>query len=356
MEGGTTLTQEEKNAVMQGIPLSEFRKTASTKSDTAVETKNDAENDVESEAAKVDDTPIDLSVFKKFGKEIESEDALKSLFEKADKYDETRVSHEDAIKRLDEYKNLSEKLDPMSNFLNEDEYKRQQLLIKRKDELSDDAIKALSVLTPSKVKELSDQDALKTQLMIDKGLSEKKAELYLLNKYGIEDFSEGIDEGIKTAIEVDAIDARRNVAKVYDGIEIPTKVDYETARVQLKESWERPIPELIKSIDKIQIAEGLDFVVTDEMKAGLAESTMNWVMSKQMKPSEAAGAEIIGMVKDQLILKNIDKLAKSIVADTEEKMKAANRAAVHNDRPLNEGNRTTVDSDLDNDAKMSKMF
>jgi len=352
MEGGRVLTQEEKDAVMRG----EYKAgTAETKTDTTVETKNETE--VAKEESTEQEVAFDFGVFnKKFGKQIESEDALKSLFEKADKHDEVSKSYSETLEKLNEYKGMAEKLDPLANFLNEDEYRRQQLLIKKKNELTDDAIKALSVLTPSKVKELSDSDALKMQLMIDKELTEKEAEMYLQNKYGIEDFADDdIDERIKTVIKVDAKDARKNVAKLYEGIELPSKTDYETARVQLKQSWERAVPEIIKGIDKIQIAEGIDFVVTDDMKKGLEDELMSVILSKQIKPSEAAGAELIGSLKDRILINNIGNVAKSMEADLREKIKAETRAALHNDKPLDEGNRKS-ETQLDNEAKFKKLF
>jgi hypothetical protein len=193
------------------------------------------------------------------------------------------------------------------------------------------------------------------QLMIDKGLTEKEAELYLLNKYGIDDFSDEIDERTKVSIKVDAKDARASVSKLYDGIELPKKTDISEARAQLKQSWERTIPELVKSIDKIPLEEGVDFVVTDEMRKGLDSYVESLIMSKQIKPSEAAGAELRGHLMDRILINNIGSVVKSMKADLMEQVKADNRAYLHNDRPLDEGNRRTG-QDLDNDAKMSKIL
>jgi hypothetical protein len=365
-EEGRVLTMEEKQAIMSGKPATETpheEKTTETapkeeapKKDEGVSkgVKEGASEGVEKE----DDVVFDITSFnKKFEKEFESEDALKALFEKADKYESTKTSYDETLQKMTEYENLVEKLDPMSNFLNEDEYKRQQFLMKNKDGMNDDAVKALSVLSPSKVNEMSDKDALKTQLMVDKGLSAMKAEAYLLNKYGIEEFGdEDIDIGVQATIDVDVHDAKKNLSSLYDGIDIPTKTDYATARTQLKDSWNEPLMEIVKGIDKIQVAEGLsDFVVTEKMKEGLVESTMQWLMSKQIKPSEDAAANIVGQIKDRIVLDNIDKVIKSAEADITEKVKAEMRKDIHNDKPLNESSRAT-ETNLDNDAKMSKLL
>jgi hypothetical protein len=363
-EEGRLLSQAEKEALMRGdlkeagLDTEEQSKEEKQEEETQEdkkEEKQEGSTEKKEEEKREEPPEFNLSAFnKKFEKEIEDEESLKSLFEKAEKYDATKTSYDEQAQKLLEYQNIAEKLDPMSNFLNEDEYKRQQLLIKDGGKFNEDAIKALSVLTPSKVKELSDVDALKTQLMIDKGVTGKEAEAYLSSKY--EGFnSEDIGEDVAAVMKVDAVDARRDVSKLYDGIDIPTKTDYEAARTQLKESWNEPIPALVKSIDKIQVAEGLDFVVTDEMKKGLEESTLSWVMSKQIKPSEEAGALITGHLKDQIIINNMDQFVKSIMSDLEEKFKEGERARTHNDKSLNDDTRSDH-TEEDNDAKMSRLL
>jgi hypothetical protein len=173
-----------------------------------------------------------------------------------------------------------------------------------------------------------------------------------LEEFGAED----IEDGVKTAMKVDAIDSRRDVSKLYDGITIPEKVDYESARTQVKEAWDTAMPDLVKGIDKIQVDEGLDFVVTDEMKAGLVDKYTSLAMSNQMKPSEETAAEIVGAMKGELLLNNIDKFVKSLRADLEEGVKSETRKKLHNDKPVDNSSRAQGKTDVDNDSKMSKML
>ncbi len=342
------LTQEQKMAVILGKATPPVKE--------ATETEGATEGASEGAVEGVKEPELDFGVFeKKFGRKIEKEEDLKALFEKADKHEELNKSYSETVEKLNEYKGMAEKLDPLANFLNEDEYKRQQLLIQKQGKLSDDAVKSLSVLTPNKVKELSDADALKLSLMIDKDLTAKEAEDYLLNKYNVEDFGEDMDERTKTVIKVDAKDARKQVLKLYDGISVPQKIDVEAARAQNKQAWERVIPEMVKSIDKIQVAEGIDFVVTDDMKKGMDAYVESLVLSKQIKPSEAAGAEILGHLKDEILIRNISSVVKSMETDLREKIKAETRAYLHNDRPLDEGKRGT-ETQLDNDAKVRRLL
>ena len=316
---------------------------------------------VEKVEEKQEEVKFDIELFnktigKELGKEFESDDAIKALFEKSEKYDGLKSEFDDTLQKLGEYKNLSEQLDPMANFANEDEYVRQQFLIKNKDKLDDGVIKALSTLSPSKVKDLSSEDALKLDLMVNSGLSSEEASAYLLKKYDIEDFnSEDLDVATKASIKVDVKNSKESLGKLYDGIKVPERTDYETARTQLRESWESPLTEIVKGIDKIEVAEGLSFVVTDDMKEGLDKEMMSLVMSGQLKPSEEAGAVIAGKIREKLLLNNIDKVVKSIEADVAERLNQENNKKYHNDKPFRDESRQS-DGELDNDSKMQRLL
>lgn len=338
------LSQEEKAALFGFQPQKE-------------EAEKEPEKEEQKTETKVDEVNLDLSIFdKKFGRKIESEDTLKSLFEKADKYEEVETSKKDLEQRLSEYQSLAERLDPMSNFLNEDEYVRQQFLKKNKDSFDEDVVKALSALSPSKVKNLSNEEALKTALMVENGLTGEEAEAYLFKKYDVESFAlEDMDLGLKAQIKVDVKNAKERLAKLYDGIEIPQKVDWETARAQVKQSWEKPLDEIVKGIKTIKLDEEIDFVVTDEMKAGLYDSVLSELVAKQTKPSKEVGAQLYASLQDKLILSNMDKVVKSMKADIYEKVKEELRREVHNDKPLNESSRTGSEIE-DNDAKVLRLL
>lgn len=203
---------------------------------------------------------------------------------------------------------------------------------------------------------MSDVDALRLGIMVDKGFTEKEANTLLLHKYG-EDFNtEDAEEGVKVLMKSDAIDSRRDVAKLYDGITIPEKVDYESARTQVKEAWDTAMPDLVKGIDKIQIEEGLDFIVTDEMKSGLVDKYTSLAMQNQLKPSEEVAADMMGAMRGEILLSNMDKFVKSVRADIEEGVKESTRKTLHNDKPVDNSSRAQNNSNDDNDTKMSRML
>jgi hypothetical protein len=342
MSDGRVITPEEK-AQMFGVQPPQGEPT---------EQKEQA-----SEPVKVVEKDFDITSFNnKFGREFTNEEEVKSFLEKAVKFDEVEASNSELTKKMAEYQNLVSKVDPMAHFLNEDEYIRQQFLKNSQGKMGEEVIKTVSSLSPSKLKDLNGVEALKIDLMVNEGLTGEEAEAYLQKKYDVEDFnSEDIDVATKASIKVDVKNAKNRLSELYKGIEIPSKVDYEQARVQLKETWDRPMNDLVKGIDKIQLEEGIDFIVTDEMKAGLLEETLNEVITRQLKPGKETAAELVGVMKDKIILRNMDKVVKSLSADIREQMKAELRKEVHNDKPLNTASRTTASTE-DNDSKMRSLL
>lgn len=355
MEDGRVLSNEEKAALFSfQQPPKEVEKTE----DKPIEKVSQEGQQTEKSANIVtDEVNLDFSVFeKKFGRKIEKEEELKSLFENADKYVEVETSNKDLAQKLAEYQSLAERLDPLSNFLNEDEYVRQQFLKKSKDKFDGDVINALSTLSPSKIKNLPESEALKLSLMVEDGLTREEADAYLLKKYGTDSFDlEEMDLGVRAEIKVDAKSARAKLAKLYDGIDIPQKIDYETARKQVKESWEKPLDEIVKSIKTIKLDEGIDFVVTDDMKEGLFDGTLSELMAKQVKPSKEIGARLYAELQDKIVLSNMSKVVKSMKADLYEQVKEELRKQVHNDKPLNESSRTG-DASESNDDKVMRIL
>jgi len=363
-EEKNVLSNEDKMAIMgrmtgQPTPPQEKieKPTETTEAQEKVE-NTEAVEKTEGKIEKTEEKPeFDLTPLNTLlGKNIESLDSLKSLFDKADSYDKTKSDYDDASQRLAEFKKIAEGVDPMSYFANEDEYVRQQFLKNNSDKLGEDAIKALSVLSPNKIKELDGIEALKINLMVNDGMSGEEAQAYLQRKYEVDEFnSDDLELGTRAAIKKDVNDAKRELGKLYDGINIPDKVDFETARTQLKESWETPLKELVNGIDKIQIEEGLDFVVTDDMKEGLISESMNEMITNGIKPSEDAASKLIGKLKDKIILNNIDKFVKSLKADLSERLKAETRADIHNDKPFKEDIKASEASD-DNESKMKRFL
>jgi hypothetical protein len=113
-----------------------------------------------------------------------------------------------------------------------------------------------------------------------------------MDKYNVDDEDwESFDVKVKNLIKIDAKSAKSSLKGLYADIKIPEVVDFEESSAKLKEVWSSPLNEISKGIDKIKVAEGLDFIVSEDMKAGLVEEVMQEVLSSRIKPSEETGAE-----------------------------------------------------------------
>ena len=351
MEEGKVLSADDKMAMM-GFQQPQVKQPENTELEV-----EKLEKQVEQKKEQVSEVSFDISSFnKKFERNFEKEDDIKSVFDKVGKYDELSKSYEALSQELSEYQRLSEGLDPMSHFLNEDEYIRQQFLKKNADKLGEASIKTLTSLTPSKIKDMDNVSALKTDLVVNQGLTQEEAEAYLMKHYNVEGFEdEDLDVATKASIKVEARTAKERLNKLYEGINIPEKRDWKEARQQLKDSWNKPVEEAVKGINKIKLAEGLDFNVTDAMKDGLYEESLNEILISGVKPSEAALGDIVSRINDKIVLRYMDDVVKSLTNDITEKVKAEYRSKYHNDKPFNSDARETGNVE-DNDAKILSMI
>ena len=289
---------------------------------------------------------FDFGVFnKKFGGEWD-EEKIKGIIEKGSKYDEVLTEKDSYSKRVSELEGL-EKIDPLSFFSSEDSYIREQFLLKNKD-TDPSVLNVLTNLSPSKIEKLSDFDALTTKMLIDnpdtdggiEGVKEIILDRLGLSEEELADY-DNLDRVTKNKIKLEAKSAKGDLKKLYEGIELPKKVDIAQTRVQIKESWESPLKEIVKGIDKLSLAEGFDFVVTDEMKQGLFEESLSDVTNGLIKPSTDSASEIAGKLRSKLRDRYFDKIIETVQKDADEKAKAKYKSQVHNDKPLNEQSRST---------------
>jgi len=112
---------------------------------------------------------FDLSSFnKKFSKDFADEDSLVQAIERASKYGELEPKYQELTTRYSEIEEVAKKgTDPLSWFANEDEYIRQQFLMKKGDKFSPDALNVLTRLTPSSIDKMNAWEVLKTDLLVN---------------------------------------------------------------------------------------------------------------------------------------------------------------------------------------------
>lgn len=351
------ISEEEKQQMLNSQSEGKTEEKEETQTEEKTEENTEESKTEEKEEVKDD---FDFNSFsgvleKQFGKKFEKEDDIKAIFEKADRYGEVETTNKELSQKVDELGVIASKVNPLEHFANEDEYVRQQFLKSKGGELNSDALKVLSNLSPSKVKELSVIDALKNDLVINKGVTSEAAEAYLLKKYDVDDFNEIEDLATKTTIDIDGGEAKERLGHLYDGIDVPQKVDFAAAREQLQTSWSEPMQQLLDGVDKIHLTESVDFVVEDAMKEGLLNEAMNEVLTNGIQPSEEAGAAIIASFRGKILERNMGKVVESIEKDVAEKIKSDTRKEMHNDKDVKDTSRTTSGKMSTDDAIRSVM-
>ena len=292
---------------------------------------------------------FDFDTFNKtFSTDYKDVDSVKGILEKASKYDEVYTQKETVSKRVAELEAIEEKVNPLSFFSSPDAYLREQFLLKNPG-LDPGVLKVVSGLTPTIIKDLSPLKALQAQLLVAnpdiEGGEEGVAEL-VADKYGITVEELGnyadLERSVKNKINLDAKTARAELGKLFDGIDVPQQVDLTQARTEIKTAWESPLKELIKGIDKLSIAEGLDFVITDDMKAGLFDERLTRLSNGLVKPSEDVMKDMASEIRTQLLTANLDKVVEFISKTEGEKWKEHYRKQVHNTEPLNTQDRENI--------------
>lgn len=287
---------------------------------------------------------FDLGSFnKKFSRDFADEDSLVQAIERASKYGELEPKYQELTTKYSEIEEVAKRgTDPLSWFANEDEYIRQQFLLKKGDKFSPDALNVLTRLTPSSIDKMNAWEVLKTDLLVNneiEGGMEAVQEL-LMDKYGVDtDNFDEFDQKTRNLIKLDSQKAKLGLKSVYDGIELPRKVDFETSRTQLKEVWQTPLQEIVKGIDTIKIADGIDFSVPDDLKEGLLEETMNELLKSRTSPSVDAGVEIASKLRSKILERGMDKVVAHIKSTVEAQVKEQYRAKVENTEPVNNSSR-----------------
>jgi len=230
-------------------------------------------------------------------------------------------------------------------FASDDEFIRQQFLTKRAGEYSEQAMKLLVNLSPEKVKNLDHVEAIKLSMMVENpDLEKSEVDELIAEEYGLNEDDE-LSGAAKAKIKVNGNNAKKTLAKLYDGIEIPKAVDWESGRAALKSAWESPLKDLVDGITELKLTEEFSFNVSPEMKAGMVEEALNEVLSSQTKVSEEAAGVIAGKVRSKILEKNFDKIVKVLTDEISEREKERWRKEVHNDTGVNNDSRAEGASD-----------
>lgn len=322
------MTDEERAAMLSGNP--EPPKPAVPPVDTPAPTPEPPKAEAQSE--------FSLEAFnKKFGTKFDKEDLVFDVLSKGTKYTDLELKHQQAEKRITEISESAKKsLNPRAFFSSDDAYMREQLLLKNKDK--QDSVKYLSEISPGKIDQMADYDALKLSLLIDNPEldgGEAGAVELLNDKYNFDGDFETADRATKNRILLDAKAARKSLKSMFDGIEIPDVQDWESKVQASRDGWSVPAKELVDGISELKLSEEYSFVVDPSSKDGIMEDVLEDLVRNQVDFTPEALQEAAGVVRGKLFIRNMDKIIKHLETVIDEKAKERYRKEIHNDKPLN---------------------
>lgn len=272
-----------------------------------------------------------------FGTAFEQEDGLKEVLSKGLKYSEIEKEKEELARKVEELSSTVNKtLNPRAYFSSDDAYLREQLLLKNKDNA--EAVKYLSDLTPTKVKSMSDYEVLKYNMLINNPSldgGEAGAEELIQSEYDFDGDMENLTRVTRNKMMLNAKEARKNLSKLYEGIEIPDTKSWESTEQSIRDRWTNPARDLVEGITTLQLSEGLEFVVDPASKQGILDEILSEVTRGRVDVNEAAMRDIAGIVRTRLVERNLDKIIQHVRITAAEAEKERLRKEIHNDTPLN---------------------
>jgi len=286
-----------------------------------------------------------------FGTTFEQEDGLKDIISKGLKYSDIEKEKSDLARKVDELSGTVNKtLNPRSYFSSDDAYLREQLLLKNKENA--DAVKYLVDLTPTKIKSMSDYEALKYNMLINNPAldgGDAGAEELIQAQYDFDGDMESLTRITRNKMMLDAKEARKTLSSLYEGIEIPDTKSWESTQQSIRDNWSVPAKDLVDGITKLQLSEDLEFVVDPATKQGILEEVLNEVSKNRIDVNESAMRDIAGIVRTRLVERNLDNILKHVRTTATEAERERLRKEIHNDAPLNtssgEGTATDVNTE-----------
>jgi hypothetical protein len=303
---------------------------------------------------------------KKYGTKVESEDALKSIFDSASKMTDYEKTQKELSNLKEQYEILLTQADPLSLFSSEDAYKLEQF---RKAFPDKDPLIATQIFSAKDLKTVSDYDIVKWGYKID----------FPGMKGDEDDLRSTIAEDLRIDPALDVkewpVPAQnrlnkmatefRNKFEEMKKIEGPKRVDVTTIRQQrqtelenlnksLEEGWSKAAPVISKDSQtlKIQVNEPKDgeqpeffeWDLGDAPKAKL-DSLVKGMVALGTQPSEATIAGMKEAVQQSLFWENKDKIIHAIRKDFESRLEQKHIQETHNPDPLKGTERDAAGAD-----------
>ena len=262
------------------------------------------------------------------GKTQEDIKAVYSLGAKASELESENGEISQELETLkDQHAKLKEELNPLSYFSSEEAYVAEQL---RKKYPTMDAV-AIQKAVLTDLSAMNDLDVLALQEVIKRpGVAggEAMAKRLIASDLGIdlEAPPEEWDEMAKAKLVRDSYDARQELGKFQQEVELPTTKSEEDLLAEgaqradtIKKEWEPILPELTK-FEKISIpgpegSQPFEFEVPQEFQDGLGEMFEAMITSGELEANKDTVAFMMEQRNKEFIYQNLGKIREAIEAD-----------------------------------------
>jgi hypothetical protein len=271
-ENAKVQPEETKQEEVVEVKEPSSKETQETTTNIKEESSESNEKDVDAEKT----SEFDINSFNSaFKTEYQSLEEIQSLFNSKSELEKASAALTEKDTLIQEKEELlSKKVDVLSYFPNKNEYIASQVLIKNPDANAS----AVRKIVNSDLKELSELEVLKLSEMVkypidvDPSIIEKS----IKDRYGIGvDVSEMEGDELTAhkvkeyAMQKDAVDARKKLGELVEGIEVPEKIDIaaqEKAKsdAQLKAyeesvgTWTSKTNEIVGGLDKFSVDVKID--------------------------------------------------------------------------------------------------
>lgn len=341
-----------------------------TKQGIATETQDPVAEEVKTENKPTEESVFDISSLNsRFSRSFESEDDLKSIFEKADKYaeledkySETENNYKSTQEKLSEYEKY---LDPKSMYSNEHLYRLDQILKKYPDldpvtaaeidnfDLNtanpiDLVSKGLQLDTPG----IKVSDAVAKQVLADE-LKVEVEDLNDLNALQNDNQVAYFKLMSKANSYKQKFSEMKTVedAKPFDieAIKQEKAVQLQQQQDELKSKWKPILNKEFSDLKEIKIDDEYSFKVDESYAKDMLSKVLDDLVENGVRPTEANVKAQYSKIENDYFNRNREKIMSDYRSHIETKFKEQEQKDLHNPQPTNTTEappRSSVDSML----------
>lgn len=307
---------------------------------------------------------FDIAAFnQRFGTEFADEDTFKSSLNRLNDLNELdtlkteREGFQGKVTELEaKYTEAKDLLNPRQYFANEEEYKRQQILMQHGQELNP---AVLNKIVGTDLSEMSDVEVLILGKQVanpniiggDAGAREM---IYQQLNVDPEENPADWSQYTKNLVAENALAMRKELTKIKD-VEVPEAVDFEAQRAtrleqaaqtkeQLKTSWTPVATEMVDGFNNLNLSreteEGksevyFSYDIDPEFKAAATDLVVGYLVDTGKEPSKENIQEAGQYVQDLFVRKNMNNIVQAYGKDVEAKLIEKYNIEQDNPKPPN---------------------